>query len=81
MPREVNIDGLTIDDRQHPKDYEAPYLCTNPDGGTSSTATRPFPCRLTERVTLRDLTTTSGQKPSLSPDPAFAVSMRLIELN
>ena len=46
-----------------------------------STAARPFPYRLTERVTLRNLTTTSSQKPRVSPDPAFAASVRVIELN
>jgi len=80
MPREIIIDGLVIDDRQHPKDYAGPYLFTDPDG-TSSTATRPFPYRLTERVSLRNLTTTSGQEPRLSPDPAFAASVRVIEMN
>jgi hypothetical protein len=81
MPREVSIDGLTIDDRQHPKDYAGPYLFTDPDGSRPSTATRPFPYRLTERVTLRNVTTTSGNKPRLSSDAAFTASVPVIERN
>ena len=81
MPREILIDGLLIDDRQHPKDYAGLYLFTDPDGGAPSTAARPFPYRLTERVTLRNLTTTSDRKPRVSPDPAFAARVRVIELN
>lgn len=61
MPREIIIDGLVIDDRQHPEKYAGPYLFTDPDGETPSAAPRPFPYRLSERVTLRNLTTTSGR--------------------
>lgn len=79
MPREILIDGLIIDDSQHPKDYAGPYLFTDPDGEAPATAARSFPYRLTERVTLRNLTTTSGQKPRVSPDTVFARSVRVIE--
>jgi hypothetical protein len=81
MPREILIDGLVIDDRQHLKDYAGPYLFTDPDGSAPPTAARPFPYRLTERVTLRKVTTTSGQKLRLSPDAAFAASLRVTELD
>jgi hypothetical protein len=81
MPREILIDGLVIDDGKHPKDYAGPYLFTDPDGKEPATAARPFPYRLTERVTLRNLTTTSGRKPRLSPDPAVAGSVRVTGLN
>jgi len=72
---------LVIDDHQHPKDYAGPHLFTDPDGEASTTAARPSPYRLSEQVTLRNLTTTSGRKLRLSPDTAFAASLRVIERN
>ena len=81
MPREITVDGLVIDDRQHPKDYQGPYLFADPDGGTAAVPSRPFPYRQTEQVTIRHLTTASGQKPQPSPNPAFNARVRVIEAN
>ena len=81
MPREILIDGLVIDDGKHPKDYAGPYLFTDPDGKSPATDARPFPYRLTERVTLRNVSTTSGIKPRLSPDAEIAASVRVTGLN
>jgi hypothetical protein len=81
MPREVTIDGLVIDDSHHPKDYQGPYLFTAPDGASASVAGRPFPYRLTEQVTIRNLTTASGKKVRTSPDPNFTTRVRVIETN
>jgi hypothetical protein len=81
MPSKVLIDGLVIDDSHHPKDYHGPYLFTDPDGRTAAAAARPFPYRLTEEVTIRNLTTTSGRKPRISPDPEFTTRVRVIEAN
>ena len=69
MPKEITIDGLVIDDSLHPQDYQGPYLFNDPDGPAPASATRPFPLQLTEQVTIRRLTTTSGQKcrPRLTP--------------
>ncbi len=78
MPAEINIDGLHIDDRNHPKDYQGPYLFSDPDGA-ATVASRPFPFQLTERVTIRNLTTSSGRKARISPDAAFATRVRVIE--
>lgn len=81
MPREITIDGLVIDDRNHPKDYQGPFLFADPDGANSAATARPFPYRLTERVTIRNLTTTSGRKPRVSPDPEFARRVQVVEAN
>jgi hypothetical protein len=70
MPREITIDGLVVDDRNHPKDYQGLYLFADPDG-SANVASRPFPYHLTEQITIRNLTTTSGSKPRTSPDPKF----------
>ncbi|HEY0864647.1 MAG TPA: hypothetical protein VGD97_11125 [Lacunisphaera sp.] len=79
MPKEITIDGLVIDDSQHPKDYAGPYLFNDPDGKEPATANRPFPYQLTEKVTIRRLTTTSGLKIRTSPDAGFAARMKVVE--
>ena len=81
MPREVTIEGLVIDDRNHPKDYQGPYLFTDPDGAKPSAAARPFPYRLTEQVTIRNLTTSSRLRPRTSPDADFTARVRVVEAN
>lgn len=81
MPAKVIIDGLVIDDSHPPKDYAGPYLFTDPDGAPASAAARPFPYRLTEEVTIRNLTTTSGKKLLTSPDREFNRRVRVLEAN
>ncbi|MBX3738078.1 MAG: hypothetical protein KF715_15395 [Candidatus Didemnitutus sp.] len=81
MPREITIDGLIIDDSQHPKDYAGPCLFSDPDGNEPASTARPFPYRLTERVTIRHLTTASGRKIRVSPDAAFAARVKVDEQN
>ena len=77
MPREITIDGLVIDDGNTPKDYVGPYLLTDPDGPKAKS--RPFAYRLTEQLTIRNLTTTSGRKFRISPDTEFAKGVRVVE--
>ena len=79
MPREVTIDGLVIDDRNHPQAYEGPCLFADPDGRAPDTAVRPFPYRLTEHVTICHLTTTSGRKLRTSPDPELTARVQVVE--
>jgi hypothetical protein len=79
MPKEITIDGLVIDDSQHPKDYQGPYLFNDPDGKEPATAERPLAYQLTERVMIRRLTTTSGMKIRISPDAGFAARVKMIE--
>lgn len=71
MPREITIDGLAIEDRNPPKDYQGPFLFSDADGPKPATEPRAFPYRLTERVTLRNVTTASGKKLRVSPDREF----------
>lgn len=79
MPREVIIDGLTIDDRHHPAEYEGPYLFTDPDGRAPVAVAPPFPYRITEHVTLRRLTVASGQELRTSPDAGLTARVRVVE--
>lgn len=71
LPRTVTIDGLFIDDSNHPDEYQGPYLFADPNGSQPAAVERPFPYQLTEKVTIRNLTTASGLKPRICPDPEF----------
>ena len=81
MPREVTIDGLFIDDSNHPDDYQGPYLFGDPNGKAPAATSRPFPYQPTEQVTIRNLTTASGLKLRVSPDAEFAAIPKVVEQN
>lgn len=78
MPREITIDGLVIEDRKVPADYKGPFLFTDPDGKKSDVKDRPFPYRQTERVTIRNLSTSSGLNFRISSDSEFNAGVRVI---
>ncbi|MBI5830923.1 MAG: hypothetical protein HZB16_01255 [Armatimonadetes bacterium] len=77
MPRQITIDGLTIEDKNVPDGYQGAYLFSDPDGGNSP-GERPFPYRLTEKVTLRGVSTASGLKPRVCPDARFAERVTVV---
>ena len=66
MPREITIDGLYVDDSNHPEDYQGMYLFCDPGG--SDPADSPFPYALCQKVKILGLTTASGKKPRISPN-------------
>ena len=76
MPRSVTIDGLFIDD-QWTKDNPKPGVSLFGDPIGRSTEPRPFPYRLTERVSVRNLTTASGVFPALSTNDEVSRAIRL----
>ncbi|MBE2213217.1 MAG: hypothetical protein IAE82_05040 [Opitutaceae bacterium] len=78
MPQTVVIDGLAIDDSNHPDDYAGPFLFTDPDSTVPATAARPFPYRMTEHVTISRLTTTSGLKVRTSPDAELTARVHVV---
>jgi hypothetical protein len=85
MPEEVTIDGLYVDDANHPDDYEGPYFFTDPDvtgdgsGEVAPTAERPFPYKLSRRVKVQGLETASGKKPQLSPSEKLSAGTVMVE--
>ncbi len=73
MPREITIDGLFIDDSNHPEDYEGPYLFTDPDRvygneGVELPVERPYLYRKCQKVLVRGLVTASGKRLRISPN-------------
>ncbi len=85
MPRTITIDGLWIDDSNHPDDYAGPYLFTDPDDtrmgdGLGLTNERPFPYVPCETVTIKELETASGKPLQVSRSEGLAqrVSVDLV---
>ena len=79
MPREITIDGLFVDDSNHPKGYQGMYFFSDPDGGKHIKQDRPFPYTLCQKLRVRGLTTASGKKPRISPNAQIEKSTVLIE--
>ena len=77
MPREITIDGLHIDDSNHPEGYQGMYFFSSPGG--SDPADSPFPYTRCQKLTVRGLTTASGKKPRVSPNAQVEKSVALIE--
>lgn len=80
MPREITIDGLFVDDSNHPEDYQGMYLFSDPDGGGGrgdgvDPADRPFPYTWCRKVAIRGLTTACGKKPRVSTDARLGKSV------
>jgi len=86
MPREIKIDGLFVDDENHPDDYQGMYFVADPDQQADtenlpSVSERPFPYQWSQSVTIRELTTASGKTPQISPNGEMAQNITLIEVN
>jgi hypothetical protein len=85
MPQEVTIDGLYVDDTNHPDDYEGMYFFTDPDEGyvyedaLPPAAERPFPYTRCEKVRVQGLTTASGKRPRISPNADLQQAIVVVE--
>ena len=85
MPREITIDGLFVDDKNHPEDYQGMYFFTNPDnnhaGGEAimPAEERPFPYARCEKVRVQGLSTASGKKPRVSSNAEIKKGTIVVE--
>lgn len=77
MPREITIDGLHVDDSNHPKDYAGLFFLSNPGG--KDPADSAFPYTRCRKLTVRGLTTASGKKPRVSSNAQVEKSVVLVE--
>jgi hypothetical protein len=75
MPRTIAVDGLFVDDENHPEDYQGMYWFTDPDDthfeAVPLPVERPFPYKRCQTVRVRGLTTASGKPPRVSPNAAL----------
>jgi len=84
MPREITVDGLFVDDGNHPAGYHGLYLFTDPDdAGFADPATlpavRPFPYARCQTVRVRGLSTASGKRPQVSPNAELQRALLVAE--
>jgi hypothetical protein len=85
MPREVTIDGLFVEDSNHPEDYEGLHFFTDPEAAGEGeeelppTGERPFPYKRCRKVTVRDLETASGRQPQISPSEELNAGTLVVE--
>ncbi|NND07313.1 MAG: hypothetical protein HKN87_13130 [Saprospiraceae bacterium] len=79
MPKTIIIDNLHIDDSNHPKDYEGPALFANfnPEMKSDSYKER-FPYVKTEKVVLKNVTTTSGRDLRRSENPYMFEDVKIV---
>jgi len=70
MPERITIENLKIDDSNHPEDYQGPAIFSNFNPKmTDDSYQELFPNVKPREVILRNVTTTSGKKLSLSDNP------------
>ncbi len=66
-PREIRIDGLSIDDSGRPENYEGPSFFGDPIG--ADPGERPYPFRFGGVIQVSGLVTASGLPPTVSDRP------------
>lgn len=74
MPSAISIDGLYVDDSNN----KGP-LCYFPSPGDGNPAESPFPYVLTRKLTVKNVTTASGEKPCLSTDAHLRSIVAFVE--
>lgn len=66
MAEQITIDGLFVDDANHPDDYQGFYFFNHPQPPREGLPeVRPFPYQPTRKITVRNLRTASGKQPRL----------------
>lgn len=81
MPERIIIDGVHIDDANHPENYTGPAIFANFNPRlTSGSYIEKFPYIKTKEVVVKDVTTTSGQKLRLSYNPHMFNDVKVQEL-
>jgi hypothetical protein len=78
MPERITIEGLHIDDSNHPKDYQGPAIFTdfNPQM-TDDSYQEKFPYVRTREVKLRSVSTASGKVLRISNNPYMFRDVKL----
>ncbi len=75
MPSLIRIEGLVVEDEKHGKNHKGISFFANPLPGAQKD--RPFPIRLTERIEVSGLETTSGKPPRVGSNPKVAEVIRV----
>ena len=84
MPATIAIDGLFVDDANHPDDYTGLYLFTDPDEMHMGdhilplTPDRPFPYQPCRRIRIRGLLTAGGQEFHISSNASLCEEVTVV---
>ena len=80
MPETITIDGLRIEDKNHPAAYKGPVIFANftPAWGKEG-FTGKFEYVLPKKVTLKNVTVSSGKKLRLSDNEYMFNNVELLE--
>ena len=79
MPERITVENLRIDDANHLEPYQGPYIFDNfnPEM-TDSSYKEAFPFVRTKEVILRNVTTATGKRLSLSTNPFIFNAVKVI---
>ncbi|MDR2675446.1 MAG: hypothetical protein LBC18_11465 [Opitutaceae bacterium] len=81
MPERIIIDGLRIDDGNHPDDYAGPAIFEDFNKeNTSDAFVEKYPCVLTKEVVLKNVTAASGKKLRISDNTNMFKNVRVTEV-
>ena len=79
MPRRIVVDGLFIDDTEHPDAYDGPFIFGQFNAkNTSADYVEKFPFHVTEEVELRNVRTASGKELRTSPNAWMFRDVRIV---
>jgi len=82
MPETITIDGLHIDDSNHPDDYQGPAIFGNFNRKmTDASYHQEFPYVITEKVILKNVTTESGKDLRLSNNGFMFRNVKVERIN
>ncbi len=78
MPERITIENLSIDDPNHPEDYQGPAIFANFNPQmTNDTYVEKFPYIKTREVILKNVTTVSGKTLRISDNPYMFRNVKL----
>ena len=75
MPQNIKIDGLSIDDSRHGKNYQGPSFFGNPLG--KSTTKPPFPMHRTKSIEVKNFSTSSKLPFRISDNPSVSDAIKV----
>ena len=80
MPWKVTIDGLMINDANHPDNYKGPKIFGPFNGAhTSDEYVEKYPYEITRELEIGNLTIQSGKPYILSPNPFLFRNVKITE--
>ena len=78
-PKRILVDGLRIDDSNHPDKYQGPTIfAVFNKANTSPAYVEQFPYQITQEVVLKNVTTASGRPLNLSANPYMFRNVKIV---